>query len=52
MLLRLTVYNPSGETYAGQGQAWSLKAVDHYSDIKQDSHNVGQDQREEYAKEQ
>ena len=26
--------------------------VDHYSEVKQDGHNVCQDKREEYAKEQ
>ena len=29
-----------------------LKVVDHYSEVKQDGHKVGQDKREEYTKEQ
>ena len=29
-----------------------MKAVDHYSEVKQDGHNMGQDKREEYKKEQ
>ena len=29
-----------------------MKAVDHYSEVRQDGHNMGQDKREEYKKEQ
>ena len=34
------------------GKDRSLKAVDHYSEVKQDGHNMGQDKRKEYKKEQ
>ena len=29
-----------------------LKVVDHYSEVKHDGHNVGQNKRKEYTKEQ